>query len=148
MLRLTLLSHVPTSGHTKNSILRRFLHRWWWKAIGNILEEWSLRLLLFCWWFSVAFALCSAMICRFSDDFPADCEYWRSTYFVCKDEVLRMQRRSTLYSKYFAVHFVRRSTSSTKAEYFVFEDEALYFRSTFWKMRLQQNACWFFTKHN
>lgn len=56
--------------------------------------------------------------------------YFLRTSFVREDEVLRMRRRSTLYSKYFAVYFVRRSTSSTKTEYFVFEDEALYSRST------------------
>ena len=64
-----------------------------------------------------------SMICRFSDGFPAD--------FAFEDDVLRIRRRSTSYSKYFAVYFVRRSTVLSKTKHFTLEDEALYSRSTF-----------------
>ena len=145
---------VTTRSHNVTSVTQKQYELVFYSgAIGNLLEEWSLRLLLFCWWFSVAFAFllsddlsfqwwfstltvntstCTTILHSKTKYFVCDDEVLRtlSTNFVREDEVLRMRSRSTLYSKYFAVYFVRRSTSSTKTEYFVFEDEALYSRST------------------
>lgn len=163
---------VTTRSHNVTSVTQKQYELVFYSgAIGNLLEEWSLRLLLFCWWFSVAFAF------LLSDDLSF--QWWFSTltvntstcttilhsktkYFVCDDEVLRTfyelrtRRRSTSYAKtkYFVFEVLRRVFCTAK--YFEYEDRVLrirrrstllskYFEVLYRKMTMQQNACWFFT---